>query len=340
MKIAKLVPVIFITAVLLGCSTEVDTNSGTITNGTVWTDMSGNSIQAHDNIIKYGSKYYWYGMDYSKNLRTGDNNGFRAVKCYESADLVNWKFKNNVLTAVSSDLLYYSDINAPTVLYNPNTDKFVMWMGYNTQKTLNYSLVATCDSPYGDFEVQNSTFKINEGSEMTTLFKDSDYKAYALSYCAYNKNGDCAFFIYKLTDDYLSVDTSEYNGILAEMFPRFMIGRASIIKYGNYYYYFASTNYGLCYAYSKSLSGYWSGLEKFGPDNYPAQEFGSVITIQGASETSYLLAFNKWNVSDLSNSGYVWQPLIFDNSKVVPKPMFNNYVTLTIDAAAGTVTGN
>jgi hypothetical protein len=372
MKIIKLFPVIFIIAVLLGCSTGIDSSAATITNGTVWTDTSGNSIQTHDNVIKYGSKYYWYGMDYSKNLITGDNTGFKAVKCYESTDLVNWTFKNNVLTATSSDLLYYCDINAPSVVYDSNTGKFVMWMGYNTQYQLNYTLAATCDTPYGNFEVENSTFKINDGAIVTTLFKDADNTGYALSYCIDSDDDIYKLHIYQLADDYLSIDDTTNDGIIAQLFPTIETGRTSIIKRGDYYYLFTASFYGsldsasdgsydysfvyynfyntntsltlkpytgVRYAYAKSLSGPWSGLEEIGPDSYTSQEFGSVITVQGTSETSYLLSFNKWKSSDLSTSGYVWQPLTFDDTKSVPTPSFTAYSTVSIDAAAGTVTG-
>ncbi len=372
MKITKLFPVIFIITALLGCSTGIESGTSSITNGTVWMDTSGNDIQTHDNVIKYGSKYYWYGMDYSKNILTGDNTGFKAIKCYESTDLVNWTFKNNVLTATSSDLLYYSDINAPTVVYNPNTSKFVMWMGFNTQSLLDYTLVATCDTPYGNFEVQNSTFKINDGAIVTTLYKDTDNAGYALSYCLDSDDDIYKLHIYKLSDDYLSIDETTDDGIIAQLFPTIETGRASIIKRGDYYYLFAATFYGTLdsgsdgsydydfvyfnfyntystltlmpytgvrYAYAKSLAGPWSGLEELGPDSYTAQEFGSVITVKGTSETSYLLAFNKWDSSDLSNSGYVWQPLSFDDSAAVPTPEFTDCSTVSINAADGIVTG-
>ena len=86
---------------LSSCSQPQTVQPGTISadgsssvgqvNGSVWTDTQGNAIQAHDNIIKYGDTYYWYGMDYSKNLLNGGTGGFKAIKCYASKDLVNWE---------------------------------------------------------------------------------------------------------------------------------------------------------------------------------------------------------------------------------------------------------
>ncbi len=363
MKIVKLLPVICTALMFAGCSFSDGVDSATVTNGEVWTDSDGNAIETHDNIIKYGSKYYWYGLDYSHNLRSGDGEGFRAVKCYESEDLVNWTFKNNVLTATSSDLLYYADVNTPNVVYNSNTGKFVMWMGYSQPSYTNQNLVATCSSPYGDFEVINGRFAVNDGAVITSLFKDSDNTCYLLTYATDSDDDVEKLFIYSLSDDYLTVNAS-----ITSLYPTRQIGRANIIKYNGYYYMFMD-DYGLTdsgndgtadyscayfgfwtsgyasytgvrYAYATSLSGTWSGEIEFGPDDYTDQEFSSIITVSGESHTSYLLAFNKWNSDDLAQSGYVWQPLSFEKSaETFYEPTFSEYAAVTIDASAGTVHG-
>lgn len=372
MKIIKTLLFICAALVSAGCSIDYTNNAKTasVTNGNVWTDTDGNAIQAHDNIIRCGSKYYWYGMDYSHNLRSGDGTGFRAVKCYESDDLVNWTFKNSVLTASSSDLLYYADVNTPNVVYNASTGMYVMWMGYGTKATTDRSLVATSTTPYGNFNVVNSCFTVNDGAVITSLFKDSDNKCYLLCY-ALDKSADVTeMFIYALNNDYLSINTTDYtDGKVMTLFPTRQIGRANIVRH-NGYYYMIMDDYGLTdsdnngianyskayygfwtsgyaaytgvrYAYAESLSGPWSGTTPFGPDNYTAQEFSSIITVSGTSDTAYLLAFNKWNSSDLSKSGYVWQPLTFTKkTETFDVPAFSAYSTVTIDASAGTATGS
>ena len=62
--------------------------------GEVWPDDRGQHIQAHGGgIIKHGSTYYWFGEDRSPD---NDSNK-RYVACYSSKDLVNWKFRRQVL---------------------------------------------------------------------------------------------------------------------------------------------------------------------------------------------------------------------------------------------------
>src|SRR3954462_15526121 len=62
--------------------------------GEVWPDDRGKHIQAHGGgIIQLGKTYYWYGEERSEGLDTN----FRYVSCYSSDDLINWKFKGDVV---------------------------------------------------------------------------------------------------------------------------------------------------------------------------------------------------------------------------------------------------
>jgi len=70
--------------------------------GEIWTDEDSNHIQAHGGgKIKIKSIYYWYGEQRSKNL---DIN-YRFVGCYSSQDLLNWKFRGDVLKMLPPDTL-------------------------------------------------------------------------------------------------------------------------------------------------------------------------------------------------------------------------------------------
>src|SRR5215470_870817 len=69
----------------------------TITPGTVWSDTSGNTIQAHgEGITKVGNTFYWLGEDKT------NGSPFQNIKCYSSTDLRTWTFVNNLLTLQSS----------------------------------------------------------------------------------------------------------------------------------------------------------------------------------------------------------------------------------------------
>lgn len=389
----------------LSCNSNVESKIGVIAssasvssdvqnvNGEVWLDTQGNAIQTHDGILYYQGKYYWYGLDYSKNLINGGTGGFKAIKCYESEDLVNWTFKNNVLTSSSSIILNNCDINTVRVLYNPNTHKFVMWMGFNTSYRrgtslsywtlrsshnklfLNETLCATSNSPFGSFDVENSSFSVNGGAALTTLFQDNDGTAYCLDWANYNNSW--RLYINKLSSDYLGIEKN-----VALLYPETYVGRTSIIHKGDFYYLFTASfvgeldggansslgssvndgwlDYhftyfdfyrnssistpvpytGVRYAWSTSIEGPWSDLMTFGKngETLNSYEFNDVIKVQGSEDVSYILTFNNWNTSDLSSSGYVWQPLSFKQSSTLfYEPYFEEYSKITIDAAKGTI---
>ena len=74
-----------------------------IKNGTIWKDTQGNILHAHGGwILLHEGVYYWYGENRLDNL---------YVSCYSSTDLVNWTFRNHVLTTES-----------PTASYRVRTD--------------------------------------------------------------------------------------------------------------------------------------------------------------------------------------------------------------------------
>ena len=422
----KLLNVTFALALTLtffSCKNDAETINGGISsggaiasaqklnvNGEVWTDTKGEAIQAHDSVVYYQGKYYWYGLDYENNLiNSGCNgNGFRAVKCYESEDLVNWTLKNNVLTCNTSSVLANCDLNNIQVVYNEKTNMFVMWAGYNTSNVgttgLNFgairtvhnrlylmaTIVATSPTPYGNFEVANSFFYVHGGTSQLSLFVDDDGTAYSMGWANYDNSW--RFFIDRLTEDYLG--TSE---TVAWLYPETEMGRASIIKYNGYYYLFmgafigeldsdtynsigsasrtdswmtnkngSTTNQsndgflnfhftyfdfyrdtsiskampytGVRVAFAQSIDGTWSDYGAFGPD-YSSYEFSHAFKIKGTEKTNYMLMFNRWDSSDLSESGYVWQPVFFEDvSEEFSYPVFKDYDSIVINAGKGTVT--
>src|SRR5690349_13188275 len=88
----------------------------TVTNGTQFTDTSGNVVHAHGGgMIKVDDHYYWFGEN-----RNADNT-FKAVSVYRSTDLKTWEFRNNVLTNSSAAELRLANIERPKVIYNSTT---------------------------------------------------------------------------------------------------------------------------------------------------------------------------------------------------------------------------
>ncbi len=352
-------------AVLLTSLSFAFAEKKTLTNGEIWKDTDGNAIQAHDSVIKCGSKYYWYGLDYSHNINVGDGNGFRAVKCYESEDLVNWTFKNNVLTNRTDDRFYNIEVFNPNVVFNKKTNMYVMWLG-----TSKGPLVAVINTPYGNFHVHDTFFSMSGSSIMNSIFVDTDGSAYAVAYVWEDLTADNPkLYIYALTDDYLEIRTewNSWGDIFSISFDSRVIGRTSIIKHkGIYYlifadfgdlggsaysvtspvwYNFVGGNYsgsykGVKWAWTNSLYEEWSGLNSF-ENTSTSYEFGNLVAVQGSEKTSYIAAFNGWDSSDLSQSSYTWQPLQWDNSEFLNMdiPCIGEYDSLVIDAETGVVKG-
>ncbi|HSU51586.1 MAG TPA: hypothetical protein VLJ41_13370 [Segetibacter sp.] len=91
--IMKLKPLLTL-SFLLVTATVFAQKLDAIRPGEVWPDEDGNHIQAHGGgIIKMGKTYYWYGEERAKGLDTN----FRYVSCYSSNDLMNWKFRGDVV---------------------------------------------------------------------------------------------------------------------------------------------------------------------------------------------------------------------------------------------------
>ena len=180
-----------------------------IKNGTVWKDTQGNALHAHGGwILPHEGVYYWYGENRLDNL---------YVSCYSSTDLVNWNFRNHVLTTesptaeyrVRTDLSLRNvnggkvNLERPKVVYHPETKRFVMWMHFENGEDYSRAAaaVATCDTPDGDFVYHGSFNPCGEMSRDCTLFEDNG-KMYFLS--ASRDNAD--MHIYRLQCDWMNVE--------------------------------------------------------------------------------------------------------------------------------------
>lgn len=117
----------------------------------LWADTTGEHIQAHGGgILEHDGVYYWYGEQRGRDVPAG-------VRVYSSTDLYNWQPQGVALQTEQkpgSDLRPGSIIERPKVVYNPETDQFVMWfhlelagLGYWAARTG----LAVSDSPTGPF---------------------------------------------------------------------------------------------------------------------------------------------------------------------------------------------
>ena len=296
----------------------------TITPGTVWTDQSGNTIEAHgEGITKVGSTYYWLGEDKTNGAT------FQNVKCYSSTDLKNWTFVRNVLTEqASGDLGPNRIVERPHVIYNSSTSTYVMYMhidntGYSERK----AGVATSSSVCGSYTYRGSFKPLGHDSLDDNLFLDG-----GTGYFMSEDRTDKKLQIYRLSSDFLSVSAlvatvSQYEA-------------PAMAKIGGTYYLFGSHLTGWAtndnqYTTATSISGPWSSWRSFAPSgtNTCNSQTASILPVSGSSGTSYIFLGDRWNAGNLADSRYIWEPLTISGTTV----SMTCQTSWTIDTATGSV---
>ncbi|MEU0409353.1 RICIN domain-containing protein [Streptomyces griseorubiginosus] len=321
-------------AALLLPATEAHAATVSFTTGAARTDTAGNTLQLHGlGIIKVGSTWYGFGED--KTGETSADTSFQDIPCYTSTDLANWTYQGQALSRQSSgDLGPSRVVERPKVIYNASTSTYVMYMHIDST---NYSEakvgVATSSTPCGPYTYRGSFRPMNNLSRDLGLFQDTDGTGYLLS-----EDRNNGLRIYKLSSDYLSVDSSV--AVLGSSGSNSVEAPAMIKKDGLYYVFGSHlTGWSLndnIYATATSLSGPWSAFRDFaapGTHTYGSQT-ANVITVQGTAGTTYVYAGDRWDTSDLGSSKLIWLPLTIRGTTV----NLGQYPTWSLDAAAGTWT--
>ncbi|AUX20351.1 Ricin B lectin [Sorangium cellulosum] len=326
-----------------GGSPEQPAAPGDILNGIQWADTAGNPIQAHGGgMIKVGPYYYWFGEN------RNPNGTFYAVSSYRSTDLRTWEFRNHVLTMDSDPDLNPANIERPKVVYNESTGRYVMWMHWENGRHYGEARAAvasssTVDGDYtyhGSFRPLAGTGVVDHDkpgymSRDCGLFVDTDNKAYFIS--ASNENYDLN--LYELTPDYLSIAR-----LAAVLFKGGHREAPALFKRNGVYFLLTSGATGWSpnqakYATSTALDRGWSEMTNIGDGTTFHSQSTYVLPVQGSAGTAYLYMGDRWAGAwgePVNRSTYVWQPLSFPSDRTMSMS-WNN--TLTIDAAAGTITG-
>ncbi|MFE2560565.1 RICIN domain-containing protein [Streptomyces sp. NPDC059352] len=323
-------------ALLLSLLTAVGTAHAApvaIANGTQFTDPNGNPVHAHGGgVVKVGSYYYWFGEN-----RHADNS-FRYVSAYRSTDLKTWEFRNHVLTEATHPELAGANIERPKVVYNAATGKFVMWMhkeGSATDYSEARAAVAVSDTVDGNYTWKGSFRPLGHMSRDITAFVDTDGKGYMIS--AANENAD--LHVYRLTSDYTGIATQ-----VQKLWAGKSREAPAMFKRNGVYFLLTSGSQGWApnqqqYATATSITGTWSGLQNIGDSTTYRSQTAYVLPVQGTQGTSYLYMGDRWGNSMggmVNDSQYVWAPLTFPTSTTMT---MGYSPQLTIDTAAGTVTG-
>jgi ricin-type beta-trefoil lectin protein/glycosyl hydrolase family 43 len=296
----------------------------TITPGTVWTDTSGATIQAHgEGITKVGGTYYWIGEDKT------NGSPFQNIRCYSSTDLKNWTFVANVLTRqASGDLGPNRIVERPHVIYNASTSTYVMYMhidnsGYSERR----AGVATSGSVCGSYTYRGSFKPLGHDSLDDTLFLDG-----STGYFISEDRTNAKLQIYQLSADFLSVAS------LVKTLNQYE--SPAMVKVNGTYFLFGSHLTGWAtndnqYATATSITGTWSAWRSFAPSgtNTCNSQTTMILPVSGSSTTSYVFLGDRWNSGNLADSRYVWQPMTINGTTASITCQAN----WTIDTATGAI---
>ena len=292
--------------------------------GELWPDNNGNHIQAHGGgIIKIKKTYFWYGEE----RRSGLDTNFRYVSCYSSEDLINWKFRGDVVKMTDPENLGNRWVlERPKVFYNRKTNKFVMYFHLDDRSYKVAKVgIAVSNKPDGNFTFVKSFRPLGHESRDIGQFIDDDGTAYLVF-----EDRPFGFRIARLSDDYMNVEKE------MSLIKEHMEGGA-IVHYNDLYYSIGSALTGWRpnpnkYSTSKSLEGPWSGLKDIAPpetNTYKSQST-MLIKVVGKKNTTVIFMADQWKPATQWDSRYLWMPIEIGDGKLwlpEPKPWTINLKT-------------
>jgi len=294
------------------------------TNGECWPDETGRPIQAHGaGILFHKGVYYWYGehRDGPDFHYDGRNRRFIAgVGCWKSNDLVRWESVGIVLPVnddPTSDLHRARVLERPKVIYNPSTAKFILWLHVDTSD-YKYSRagVAVSDSPEGPFQYIQSFGPNTFMSRDMTLFVDREGCAYHIG----SSDNNATTMISCLSDDWLKP-----SGIFRKVFERRWMEAFAFCEHGGRYWMIASGCTGwnpnpARSAVADDFMGPWMELPNPCVGENAEITFGGqscFILPPGPVNHDYIAMFDVWRPASLSQSGYAWLPIHWENDRMV-----------------------
>lgn len=304
--------------------------------GEVWPDEDGNHIQAHGGgIIRLDKIYYWYGEE----RRPGLDTNHRYVSCYSSEDLINWKFRGDVIALTKPDTVLENNkwvLERPKVFYNAKTKRYVMYMHLDgavkgvSKSAWAYDYasvgVAVSNKATGPFKLIKTFRPLGKESRDIGQFIDDDGSAYLIFECRPVKG----FYIAKLSDDYLSVEKEI-------AFIQSPLEGGAVVHYKGLYYAVGSKLTGWSpnankVATAVSLAGPWSEFVDIAPPDTKTYSSQSTmfIKVAGTKDTTVIFMGDRWKPKELWDSRYIWMPVQIGEGKLwlpEPKPWTINVKT-------------
>lgn len=295
--------------------------------GELWPDTDGNHIQAHGGgVLARGGIYYWYGED-----RTPGGRG--AVACYSSTNLLDWKREGVALAREALPRVEDRStfVERPKVIFNPRTEKFVMWM-HLEQRGYRFARagVAVGDRATGPFtflkflrpvtndfnfpeDDSNRQKQLGGTFRDMNLFVDDDGRAYVF----YAAEDNFTMYVVRLNEEFTGpLQPMEENKTWARILVRGHREAPAPFKHQGRYYVITSGCTGwkpnaADYAVAENVLGPWQRERNpcTGPEaelTFRAQST-SVLAVPG-KPGQFIFMADRWNPQNLPDSRYVWLP--------------------------------
>ncbi len=279
----------------------------TIQNGQLWKTDTNATVQAHaPGFVRVGDIWYMVGENRARQWSPD-------VNLYSSTDLVHWKFEKNIIQNYVStpDLGWTRMIERPKLLYNPKTEKFVVWCHYESS---NYGASEAacfeCDSVNGAYTYIWGGRPLNIKSRDCNVFQDTDGTAYFISTTEENQH----LGLFRLDENYR--EAVEHTRLFASQQRE----APAIIRIGNRYFMFNSACSGWdpnqCkMAYSTKLESGWTSLANIGNDIAFDTQAAAILEIKGTKTTTYLYVGDRWQDSGLPESKTIIFPIEFSGTR-------------------------
>lgn len=299
----------------LGATPQTPVND-TIRPGEHWLDDRGQHIQAHGGgIIKRGDTWYWFGED-----RTKENDpDKRFVACYASKDLLNWKFRGQVVQTGDPDGMGNPFVlERPKVYYNQKTKKYVMYTHLDDRRYGAARVgVFVSDVVDGQYKFVRSFRPLGKESRDIGQFIDDDGTAYLI----FESRPTGGFYIAKLSEDYMDVAEET-------TFVHAPLEGGGLVHYNGLYYMIGSWMTGWdpnpnVYAYATDLKGPWTEFKNIAPRE--KKTYGSqstmMVKVRGTKTTSVIFMADQWRPATQWESRYLWMPLEIGSGHLwLPEP--------------------
>lgn len=300
-----------------------------IVSGAPWVDTSNTRINAHGAgliLNPYDSLWYWVGEHKSSG------NGFQGFSLLSSSDLINWS--SHGLIVPPSSFLPFQVGERPKLIFNPKAEEWVLWFHADS---IDYSLakVGVCTAPNvtGPYTCgEDGVFSpLGMESRDMNVYVDTAHNNQGYLIFATNNNAETA--VAKMTSDYKNV-TSLVSTIEARL-EGFGVFRDDAGVYS-----MVVSNQSGWEPNANSL--YTTpdlGKTSLTYSNYIAPQAYDTYNSQNTFEISpndklEVYVGDRWWVTDLEQTTYVWYPLVSRNIVHAPlwKPDSNSQYGYSIPA--------